>query len=175
MLSPKLRLFLAALFLATGIIGFFVPTISTAVCLVLLLTAALLFLGHFRNGPMLRVLINLRKGELHKAEALLDTVKRPEWLNKRYQGYYHFAKALLASHAQDVDAAETHSTQALALSNYLHTEELGILRYNLARVAYERQEWGKAKVQLEQLKQLQLEDLHLKKRIEELETELAKR
>jgi hypothetical protein len=44
----------------------------------------------------------------------------------------------------------------------------------LARVSFERKNWAKAKKQLAELKILSVDDLHLKKRMEELEHALSK-
>lgn len=134
-------------------------------------TALILLMGHFRHGPMLGILVNLRKGNIPKAEQLLNTVKRPEWLSPRYQAYYNFAQAMVASHQQDIESAEEYSNKALDLG-YLHTKEKGILLYNLARVAYERKEWANSSKRLDELKEMKVDDLHLKKPIEELEAAL---
>jgi len=170
MISPKLRLVLIVLFVICGIIAPFAQ-LGSYVIFAFWATAFILLMGHFRHGPMLGILVALRKGDIPQAEQLINTVKRPEWLSPRYQAYYHFANSLVASHHQDVDAAEQYSKTALELG-YLHTKEKGILLYNLARVAFERKEWDKSKAQLAQLKALAVEDLHLKKRIEELELAL---
>lgn len=170
MISPKLRLVLIVLFIICGIVAPFAQ-LGSYVIFAFWATAFILLMGHFRHGPMLGILVALRKGDIPQAEQLINTVKRPEWLSPRYQAYYHFSNALVASHHQDVDAAEKHSKTALELG-YLHTKEKGILLYNLARVAFERKEWEKAKNQLATLKTLSVEDLHLKKRIEELENAL---
>jgi hypothetical protein len=171
MISPKLRLVLIVLFVICGIIAPFAQ-VGSYVIFAFWATAFILVMGHFRHGPMLGILVALRKGNIPQAEELINTVKRPEWLSPRYQAYYHFSNALVASHHQNIDAAEKHSKTALELG-YLHVKEKGILLYNLARVAFERKDFEKAKNQLAELKALSVEDLHLKKRIEELEQALA--
>lgn len=170
MISPKLRLVLIVLFLICGIIAPFAQ-LGSYVIFAFWATAFILLMGHFRHGPMLGILVALRKGNIPQAEQLINSIKRPNWLSPRYQAYYHFANALIASHHQDVDAAATHSNTALELG-YLHTKEKGILLYNLARVAFERKEWNRSREQLIQLKNLPIKDLHLKKRVEELEQAL---
>ena len=170
MISPKLRLVLIVLFIICGTIAPFAQ-LGSYVIFAFWATAFILLMGHFRHGPMLGILVALRKGNIPQAEQLINTVKRPEWLSPRYQAYYQFANALVASHHQDIDAAEKYSKTALELG-YLHVKEKGILLYNLARVAFERKDFKKAKTQLAELKILPIEDLHLKKRIEELEQAL---
>ncbi|MBL4649221.1 MAG: hypothetical protein JKY03_05770 [Aureispira sp.] len=172
MISPKLRIVLIVLFIICGIIAPFAQ-LGSYVIFAFWATALILLMGHFRHGPMLGILVALRKGNIPQAEKLINTVKHPEWLSPRYQAYYQFANALVASHHQDIDATEKYSKTALELG-YLHVKEKGILLYNLARVAFERKDWEKAKTQLAELKTLSVEDLHLKKRIEELEQALRK-
>ncbi len=170
MISSKLRLLLIFLFLVCGVVSAIAP-LDQYITFAFFATAIILLLGHFRHGPMLGVLLSLRKGNIPKTEILLNSIKRPEWLSARYQAYYHFALSLVASHKQDIESAGTHSLKALE-SDYLQNKEKVILHYNLARVAYEKQDWETAKTQLNKLRELQIEDLHLKKRIEELEEAL---
>lgn len=172
MISPKLRIALIVLFIICGILAPFAQ-LGSYVIFAFWATASILLMGHFRHGPMLGILTALRKGNIPQAEKLINTVKHPAWLSPRYQAYYQFANALVASHHQDIDAAEKHSKIALELG-YLHIKEKGILLYNLARVSFERKNWEKAKKQLAELKTLSVDDLHLKKRIEELEHALSK-
>jgi tetratricopeptide (TPR) repeat protein len=170
MISPKLRLLLIGVFFIFGIIAPFAK-LGGYITFAFLATAIVLLLGHFRHGPMLGILMALRKGNITQAEQLLNSIKRPAWLSARYKAYYHFGQSLVASHQQDIESAETHSEKALSIG-YLQDKEQGILYYNLARVAYEKDDWKKAKTQLEKLQTLNIEDLHLKQRIEELQDAL---
>lgn len=170
MITPKLRLILIVLFVISGIAAPFAQ-LGAYVTLAFWATALILTMGHFRHGPMLGILVALRKGDIPQAERLVNSIKRPQWLSPRYQSYYHFANSLIASHQQDIDSAGEHAEKALSLG-YLHHKEQGILRYNLARVAYEKKDWETSKTQLQELKNLSLDDLHLKKRMEELEQAL---
>lgn len=170
MISPKLRLLLIIIFVICGFTALFTQ-IGNYVVFAFLATSLILLLGHFRHGPMLGILVALRKGNILRTEQLLNSIKRPEWLSPRYQAYYHFATALVASHAQDVETAGKHSKIALELG-YLQDTEKGILLYNLARVAFEQKEWEQSKMQLKTLKALSLDDLHLKQRTTALEEAL---
>lgn len=172
MISPKLRLALIVIFIICGFAALFTQ-IGNYVVFAFFATSAILLMGHFRHGPMLGILVSLRKGNIPRTEQLLNSIKRPEWLSPRYQAYYHFATALVASHAQDIETAEKHSKIALDL-NYLQDKEQGILLYNLARVAFEKKEWEQSKTKLSALKALSLDDLHLKQRTSELEEALKK-
>ncbi|MCH2021178.1 MAG: hypothetical protein MK207_01760 [Saprospiraceae bacterium] len=170
MISSKLRLLLILLFLICGLVSV-IAQLDHYITFAFFTTAIILLLGHFRHGPMLGVLLNLRKGNIPQTESMLNSIKRPEWLSSRYQAYYHFALSLVASHKQDFESAKVHSLKALE-SGFLQNKEKSILYYNLARVAYEKKDWDTAKNQLNTLEELKIEDLHLKKRIQELEEAL---
>lgn len=170
MISPKLRFILIILFVICGIAAPFAE-VGKYVIFAFWATAFILLMGHFRHGPILGILVALRKGNIPQAQQLLNSIKRPQWLSPRYQAYYHFATSLVASHQQDVEIAGKHAQIALDL-NLLQNKEKGILLYNLARVAFEKKDWESSKSQLSALKALGLDDLHLKKRMEELETAL---
>ncbi len=171
MISPKLRLFLIAFFFLFGIVTCFL-NVKWTLPVVLFLTALILLFGHFRHGPMLSVLGNLRKGKIKKAQELIDTIKRPDWLSGRYKGYYYFAQSLLATFSQDIEKAESNAVKALEEGN-LPDIEKGILYYNLARAAYEKKQYDKSRTHLSSLNDVVITDLHLKKRIEELNKALS--
>ncbi|MCP4438870.1 MAG: hypothetical protein GY810_07985 [Aureispira sp.] len=173
MFSSKIRWLLVFIFVITAIIAPFTD-MGIWVALVFLLTATILVLSHFKFGTVLKARAALGQANVDKAEELLNEIKRPEWLSKRYQAYYHFVRSLIASFRQDADVAAEHSNKALAYQN-LRTEEIGILRYNLARAAYEKRDYPNAKKELKLLRELKVEDLHLKKRVEELEHALVQK
>ncbi len=172
MLSPKIRFVVIAFFLICGLATIFLgvgglPTIAFWG------TSLILLIGHFRHGSILQVLHALRSQEIEKAKELLQTIKRPDWLNKRFKGYYYFCLSLIATYSQDLDAADSNAQKALEIGN-LPEEEQAILFYNIARAAFEKKKWKKAKKQMEKLMQIPIKDLHLKKRRDELQTILQK-
>ncbi|MGH1339725.1 MAG: hypothetical protein ACRBFS_26640 [Aureispira sp.] len=170
MFSPTLRLILIAVFLIGGFAALFAQ-LGAYIVIAFFMTAIILLLGHFRHGPMLAILMALRKGKIGDAEQLLTSIKRPNWLSKRYQAYYYFSNSLVATHRQDTAAAIDFANLALGLEQ-LHDKEKGILVYNLARMAYQGNNFETAQQHLSTLKGLSVDDLHLKKRVEELETAL---
>jgi len=172
MISPKLRMGLILLFVAAGIGSLFLKT-SWLVPVSLFGTALIMLVGHFRYGPMLGVLTALKRGQIDKAQALLQSIKRPEWLSNRFRGYYHFSLSLVATYSQDIETAEEHAKQALEVAQ-LPAPEKGILYYNLARAAFEKKEWEASKRHLDTLLTFPIKDLQLKKRIEELQDALKK-
>lgn len=173
MVLSNLRWLLITIFLVTGIVAPFTD-MGIWVALVFFATATILLLSHFKFGTVLRARVALGQANVDKAEELLNQIKRPNWLTKRYQAYYHFVRALIASFRQDANLAMEHSNKALAYQA-LGGQEIGILRYNLARAAYENRNYANAKAELKNLQKLNIEDLHLKKRIEELEHALAQK
>lgn len=170
MFSPTLRLILIAVFIVGGFAALFAQ-LGTYIVVAFFATAIILLLGHFRHGPMLAILMSLRKGNIGQAEQLLASIKRPNWLSKRYQAYYYFSNSLVATHSQDTAGATDYANLALEL-NQLHDKEKAILVYNLARMAYQHQDFAAAQQHLATLKGLAVEDLHLKKRVGELEAAL---
>lgn len=172
MLSPNLRLLLLGLFIVCGIVSLFAQ-LGGFVTFAFFATAAILLLGHVRHGPILAVLMALRRGKVQQAEQLLQSVKRPEWLSKRYRSYYYFATSLVATHRDDVAAAEQYAQLALE-EQYLQPREQAILVYNLARVEYQRGNWARSRQHLQQLEALLVDDLHLKQRVQELKDELQR-
>lgn len=172
MFSPTLRLILIVVFLIGGCAAI-VAQLGTYLAIAFFLTAIILLLGHFRHGPMLAILMALRKGKVGDAEQLLASIKRPHWLSKRYQAYYYFSNSLVATHRQDTTAAIDYANLALDLKQ-LYDKEKGILVYNLARMAYQTKDFETANQHLTTLQKLSVDDLHLKKRIEELKKALQK-
>lgn len=173
MILFNLRWLFVLIFLVTGVIAPFTD-MGIWVALIFFATAAILILSHFMFGTVLRARVALGQANVDKAEELLNQIKRPNWLTKRYQAYYYFVRALIASFRQDANLAMEYSNKALAYEA-LGGQEVGILRYNLARAAYENQNYANAKTELKNLQELNIEDLHLKKRIEELEDALAQK
>lgn len=166
MIHPRFRLILVGVFFVSAILSFF-NELGLAVSLTLLFTSFLLGIGHFKHGSVLAILIALKRGQIEKAESLLASIKRPQWLTKRYQAYYHFSHSVIASFVNDLDRSKIHAQKALELKRLPDNEE-GILLYNMARVAYEKNDIESCKEHLLQFEGKKIKDLHLKKRVEEL-------
>ena len=172
MISPRLRLILFFVFFICSILAI-VTQMGNYVTFVFIITAFILILGHFRHGPVLNVLVALRKGKINDAELLLAGIKKPEWLSSRFKSYYYFSLALIASHKQNPEDALNYSQQALKL-NFLQDNEKAILYYNISRSLFEKRDFSASANQLSLLKSFNITDLHLKKRIEELDNALKK-
>lgn len=171
MILSNIRWLLIAIFLVTGIIAPFTD-MGILVSVVFFATAFILILSHFKFGTVLMARVALKQANIDKAEELLNQIKRPNWLSRRYQAYYYFVRAVIASFRQDANSATEYSSKALEYQS-LGEHEVTILRYNLARAAYEKRDYSNAKVELKNLQQFNIEDLHLKQRIEELAQALA--
>jgi tetratricopeptide (TPR) repeat protein len=170
MISPTLRFILMIAFFIGGFVAIFMQ-LGNTIAIVFFATALIMLLGHFRYGPMVSILLALRQGKIARADELLQSIKRPNWLSNRYQGYYYFAQSLVATHQKDVDSATSYANLALKI-NTLHDKERAILVYNLARMAYEHGDYAQAQQHYLTLQGLSVEDLHLKKRVAELEVAL---
>lgn len=170
MLPKKIRLTLIFLLSIGGIVFLFVdPYIAIAFWGL----SFLMILSHFRHNNMIRVLRALGKGQSDRAEELLSEISRPDLLAKRYKAYYHFAVGLLASQRKEQAIVKTAFTKALEL-NLKGKQEQAIAYLSLARAAYLEKDMENAEHYLEKTKENQTQDLFLKKRIDELETALAK-
>lgn len=170
MFSPQLRLLFIILFFVSGIL-ILILQLNLLSGVALLAAASILLLGHFRHGAMPTVLSHLRKGDIPAAQSALQTIKRPEWLSKRFRAYYYFALSLVATYSQDAEGAQTNAAKAVEIGGLPESEQ-SILYYNLARASYEKKDFARAKEHLNALKALPLEDLHLKQRVGELESAL---
>lgn len=166
MTHPRFRLILVVIFLISAILSF-INQLGLTVSLTLLFTSLLLFIGHFKHGSVLAVLMSLKKGQIDRADTLLGSIKKPDWLTKRYQAYYHFSHSVIASFKKDLERSSKHAQLALDLKRLPENEE-AILIYNMARVAFERNDFTRCKDHIAQLHDKNIKDLHLKKRIEEL-------
>lgn len=158
---------MAAVFLLFAFISPILLNWSFHFVLIFLFTAIILVFSHFKHGPILSILLALKKGNISKAQQLLESIQRPQWLNKRYLSYYYFAKALLASHKQDANEAIQFSEKAIA-SPYLQEHEKSMLRYNLSRSYFEQKDFTASRKQLEMIQISSLKDLFLKQRVEQL-------
>lgn len=171
MFFTRIRLIMAAVFLLFAFISPILLKWSYHFVLIFLFTAVILIFSHFKHGPILSILLALKKGNISKAQQLVESIQRPQWLNKRYLSYYYFAKALLASHKQDAIEAIQFSEKAIA-SPYLQEHEKSMLHYNISRSYFEQKDFAASKEQLELIQLSSLKDLFLKQRVEQLKEAL---
>jgi tetratricopeptide (TPR) repeat protein len=79
------------------------------------LIAILMIVAHFMVGPMTLLQTYMEMGDMEGAQALLNRVKKPEWLYKPLRSSYYMLRGQLsAATTEDLDAAEKDFKQSLA-------------------------------------------------------------
>jgi hypothetical protein len=85
-----------------------------------LAAAVLLVYGYVRHGTVWLAFRALRAGNSKRAEALLDQIAFPDWLQSQHRAYYEFFRGTLAAARDDWEAARGHL--ATALKHKLRTD-----------------------------------------------------
>lgn len=160
----KIRLLLILLCGVGGSVAFF---FDKWLSLALWVSAMLLMLMHFRFGPIVGVLRALGRGDVDGAEAMLNGIKRPEWLAKTYKAYYHFARGLIAFRRNEVENGKQCFLTAMDIG-LPGKYERAISSLNLAHAYYIEKNKEKTLEYLQKAREIKSDDLFLKNRIEEL-------
>jgi tetratricopeptide (TPR) repeat protein len=106
MLTNKARLIIVGIFLL--MLVFFVQQHVYQLASVALMFSILLIWGYFKEGPIVMAAKSFHNKDYDKAEELLLSIKKPEWLNKKRRGFYEFMLGGISLQRQDYDAAEKH-------------------------------------------------------------------
>jgi len=146
MFTPRIRWLLAAASFAFG--GYRVSSGDYA-GFVLIAAAAFLVYGHFKYNTVWLAFRAVSGGQLDKAAALLQQVKRPASLGAEARAYFELASGFVcASRAQNEDA-EKHLR--IALANRLRTDnDRALAETVLAQLLIARDELPEARTLLEQ-------------------------
>lgn len=78
-----------------------------------LLAAGLLAFGHFRYGTVWLAFRALRKGDMDRADALLEKVADPNRLNAQCRAYYDWIKGVVSTARGELDQARQHLESAV--------------------------------------------------------------
>lgn len=107
------RLPIALVLIALGLLlGF---KVTWWVAWIPFLIAILMVVAHFMVGPMTLLQTYMEMGDMEGAQALLNRVKKPEWLYKPLRSSYYMLRGQLsAATTEDLDAAEKDFKQSLA-------------------------------------------------------------
>ena len=99
------RIPLAILLLALGFyIGF---AVTWWIAWIFLLVGLLMIAAHYLIGPMSLIQKFVEEGDMDGAKALLDKVKKPEWLYKPVRSSYYMLQANFSTMSDNLDQAET--------------------------------------------------------------------
>jgi len=146
-----LKLIIAGLILAGAVYLFIEGEISYGVWSVLL--SGLLVLFHFKNLKNIVALLLVRKSKFDAAEKVLATVKHPENLIARQEGYYYYLCGLVATQKQEISKAEKLLKKALKSGLKMKMDQ-AVANLNLAGIALSKRNKKLAVIYIRECKKL---------------------
>ena len=117
MFTPRLRFFLIIIAVTYG--GLRVSKGDGAAGIIFV-AAAILLIGHFRNGPIRPALMALNKGRMEEAKTLVNSVRYPHLLSAQSRAYYHWIRGILAAN-DPADLTFAEKELLLAINGSLRT------------------------------------------------------
>jgi hypothetical protein len=139
-------LFLVALF-ATYLKAYEVSALS-------MMFIGLVIWGYFKEGPIILAAKQYKLKNYDEAKALLFSIKKPEYLNKRRKPYYEFLLGNIAINQQDYSTAEFHLGKAAVLG--LRANDLGVALMHLANISLRNKDKEKGLIWIKQADHLPL-------------------
>ncbi len=165
MLSKRFRFIFVAILLAYGI--YITGTDGFSRSWLAFLAAGMMVLGYFWYGTVWAASKLIHKGEFEKAQRLLDDIRRPNLLLKKYRAEYYFMQGVLALYDKDLALGETSLNRALNIG--LQSNNSHALAYlNLAHLCIVQKRFKEAKGYIDKGKTIEA-NLHVLKQMEELE------
>lgn len=101
------------------------------------LIAVLTIVAHFMIGPMTLIQRYVEDGDMEGAQALMDKVKKPEWLYKPVRSSYYMLRANISTMTDDLDKAEDDLRKGLK-SGMGEKEFEGTAYLQLGSIAYKK-------------------------------------
>ncbi len=169
-MNKKTRLLLVFLFIVIGIILHYKTGIGSA--WYLYAAAFILMITHFLFGNVLTAFSLLNKGQLAKAEEIIDDIKRPDFLLTGHRAYYHFVKGMIALQHKEYPEAEENLKQALDTGLRTSTDK-ALTGLNLAHMCFLQKRFPEARQYLDKVKTYESTDLMIKDKVKELERALG--
>src|SRR5687767_4072137 len=111
MYTPLVRGLMVILALSLSIYHFIKG--PTEAAYIMLLAVILIAWGYFKNGTVWLAFRKMKKQDFEGADKTLRQTRFPEYLKKVNKGYYHFIKAIVESHRENVEAAYKEFVKAL--------------------------------------------------------------
>lgn len=170
MFYTRIRFALIFLFLALGIWIHWGDSLSSA--WYLYFASLLLLATHFLFGNVWAAFVQLRRGKILEAEALIRRVKHPQWLAKRPRAYYYFTKGMIALQYKELQSSEVDLRKALE-GGLRSSNDKALAALNLAHIYFLEKRPEDCRSFLQKAKDLQPNDLMIKTKIEEMEKILA--
>ncbi|OKS87838.1 tetratricopeptide repeat protein [Mucilaginibacter polytrichastri] len=172
MLTNQARLIIVGIFFL--MLVFFVQQHVYELAGVAFMFCMLLIWGYFKEGPIVVAAKSFHNKEYDKAEQLLLSIKKPEWLNKKRRGFYEFMLGGISLQRQDYDAAERHYEVAVQYPLRSINDHVAALAH-VANISIRQHNYDKAEAYIG-LAEKHHENITAKMKtvIERLQTELKK-
>jgi len=167
----KLRLRIAFLFALLGILLH--VQLGWSAAWYLYATTLLLVLTHVLFGTVVQAFQALRKGNPEHARTLLSQIHRPEWLLKRHRAYYYFVSGMLALNDKQIHYGKQDLKKALQLG-LRSVQDKALATLNLAHACFTEGLFAEARQHLQTARGFEINDLVLKKHLDELEEALRR-
>lgn len=110
--------------------------------------------GYFKEGTIILAAKLFKVKNHDKAKALLQSVKNPEYLNRRRRPYYHFMLGSIAVAEAEYNSAELYLGKAAVLG--LRAGDLGTALMHLANISLRNNDKEKGMVWIKQAEKLPL-------------------
>jgi hypothetical protein len=141
------------------------------VCALSFMFIGIVIWGYFKEGPIILAAKQYKLKNYDKAKALLFSVKKPEYLNKRRKPYYEFLLGSIAINQLDYSTAEFHLGKAAVLG--LRANDLGVALMHLANISLRNHDQVKGMIWIRQADHLPLSTRN-KSILNNIEIELQK-
>ena len=108
------RLPIAIVLIGLGLLIGFAVNYGWWIAWIPFLIAVLMITAHFMIGPMTLLQTYMENGDMEGAQALLNKVKKPEWLYKPLRSSYYMLRGQLSATTDNYEAAEEDLKRSLA-------------------------------------------------------------
>ncbi len=170
----KWRVIAAGSSLLLALIITFIPSLGFGFSFIFWLIFLVFVVGYFLLGTLSSASKKIQFEDLDGAERVLDYTKFPSLLLKMNKAYFHLLKGMIAMKRNEYVAAETLMQKAYDIG--LPTDnDKGMVLFNLAQLNYNKRKFNAAKVQLRQIKELDIKEAMLLEQVGQLEAALKVR
>ena len=170
----KWRVIAAGASLLLALIITFIPYLGFGYSFIFWLIFVVFVVGYFLLGTLSAASKRLQFEDLDGAEKVLDYTKFPNLLLKMNKAYFHLLKGMIAMKRNQYPEAETLMQRAYDIG--LPTDnDKGMVLFNLAQLNYNKRKFNAAKLQLRQIKELDIKEPMLLEQVGQLESALKVR
>ncbi|RKD12456.1 hypothetical protein BCY91_12490 [Pelobium manganitolerans] len=136
-----------------------------------LMFIGLIVWGYFKEGPVILAAKAFKQKNYQKAKALLHSIAKPDWLNKRRKPYYYYMLGNIAVTEAHFAEAEVYLARAAVLG--LRANDLGVSLMHLANIALRNKDKEKGLLWIQKSQNLPLTEKY-KSILTKIEKELQK-